>query len=154
MAPDLETIPTADDDAWTGAEGEIDGRPSLVRYRPNLKNFVGHPALSRRLTVVWDYGDDDASGMPSDEDTEAMFGFEGRLVDALDRDRAAVLAIVLTHAGRRTWQFYFGDVAVVQERITEALANFPGLPIEMEQTPDPGWAELTDLIAAVGGAES
>jgi len=81
-----EEILSADDDEWVLAEGEVDGYPSIFRFRPGLSKVIGHPSYPRRLVVTWEYGDDGEHGLPSSEQTEAMQSFETTLVDSLDPD--------------------------------------------------------------------
>jgi hypothetical protein len=125
----IESIPPADSDAWTVADGEYDGRPTLLRFRPNLAHVLGHPALPRRLVVTWTFDQDDWSGLPNSEQSKDLEWFEDCLTSALDPGRAAVLAFVFTHAGVREWHYYFSDSNIVQSRIDLALGRVVGLPV-------------------------
>jgi len=136
----MKEIPASDSDAWNNAEGESDGMPILIRYRPKLEAFLGDPRYPRRLTITWDYGKWHSSGMPSPEDSDAMEVLEDALEAALDPERLAILAFIYTHGGARTWHYYVGDVGLVGERINGALA--PNLPIELAVEDDPDWQEL------------
>ena len=138
------------EDTWATANGSIDGRPSTVRYRPGLSNTLGHPALPRRLLITWEYGDDGESGLPRDE--TALHAFERALHDALDRDRTAVLAFVFTHLGVREWHYYVDDLEVVGDKINDALAEQPDLPISIKAFDDPQWAELASVLRCIQGA--
>lgn len=132
------------EDSWATANGSIDGRPSTVRYRPGLSSALGHPALPRRLLITWEYGDDGESGLPSDE--AALHAFESALHDALDRDRTAVLAFVFTHLGVREWHYYVDDLDAVSDKINDALADQPDLPIWIKAFDDPEWTELASVL--------
>jgi hypothetical protein len=144
-----DLIRRADDDEWTIAEGTIDGRPSMVRFRPSLSKVLGNPLLPRRLVVIWEYGDDGDSGMPDAEISEDLELFENALTEALDSDRAGVLAFVFTHLGFREWHYYFSTLNVVGERINDALSEQPDLPIELKAFDDPDWNELAAVIDSV-----
>ena len=145
-----DTFQAAVDDTWSTANGSIDGRPSMVRYRPGLSSTLGHPALPRRLLITWEYGDDGDSGLPKDE-TE-LHAFESALHAALDRDRTAVLAFVFTHLGVREWHYYVNDLDVVGDKINEALADQPDLPISIKAFDDPEWTELASVLRRIHGA--
>lgn len=145
-----DTIRAADDDTWATADGSIDGRPSTVRYRAGLLSMLGHPELSQRLLITWEYGDDGEAGLPSDE--AELLAFESTLHDALDHDRTAVLAFVFTHLGVREWHYYVGDLDVVDDKINEALASQPDLPISIKAFDDPQWAELASVLRTLQGA--
>jgi len=142
-------IPSANVDAWTGAEGRIDGRPSLLRFRPGLAHYLGDVRFSRRLQVTWTYEDDGSGGMPSDKDSDAMQLLEDRLVSSLEAAQAGVLAFVFTHGGNREWHIYVNDSDDLGEVINEALSNLPGLPIDLAIEDDPEWTELSSVMQSV-----
>lgn len=139
-------IPSANVDSWTAAEGRIDGRPSLLRFRPGLAHYLGDARFTRRLHVTWTYEDDGSSGMPSDRNSADMKVLEDRLVSALEAAHAGVLAFVFTYGGNREWHIYVNDSVELGEVINEALADLPRLPIEMAIEDDPEWTELANVI--------
>ena len=139
-------IPPADSDAWNTAEGKHDGKPSLIRYRPNLHSFLGDERYPRRLVVIWEF-ESNSSGMPSDEQSDDMREFEDAIVGALDADRCAVLAFVYTHSGIREWHFYLNDVNEAGSRFNESLSEFPKLPISLQVENDFNWDELRQVYA-------
>lgn len=141
-------IPSAETDAWHLAEGEVEGKPSLLRFRPNLEPFLGLPTHDRRLAISWEYEQENTSGMPSDAQSDDMRAFEDAIVNALDPDRLAILAFTYTGDGFREWHFYVGDVDEVGSRINAALADFPELPIALEVQDDPDWDELRAVYEA------
>jgi hypothetical protein len=141
-------IPSANTDAWTIAEGERDGLPSLLRFRPNLKKCLGDPRFSRRLQVTWTCQRSN-TGMPSPEESDSMKPMEDRLVEALEESDAGVLAFVFTQGGTRTWNFYVAESADLGGLINHALADLPPLPIELSIEDDPEWSELAQLYESV-----
>ncbi len=138
-----------EDDTWFQAEGEYQERATLLRGRHGIDALVAHPNLSRRLVIRWDFGDDAASGMPSDAQSNEMASFENAAVPALELDMTAVLTFVFTHAGVREWTFYFSDVARVKGRINSSLANLPRFPLEMAASDDPDWTEYRSMLASL-----
>lgn len=145
----LPDIPSADTDEWATAQGVIGERLSLLRFRPGLKEFLGDPRFGRRLHVTWSLEDDRSSGMPSEDDSDAMRPLEDRLVGALEVARAGVLAFVCTHAGNREWHFYVSESADLGSIINDALADMPGLPIEIALEDDPNWSEFGAVLGSV-----
>ena len=122
----------------------------MVRFRPRLAAFIGHPDYPRRLQITWSYGgDDEGSGMPDREDGIAMEEMEDSLVRAMEASRAGSLAFVFTHRGAREWHFYVAEAANLDAIINEALADSPGLPIELMIADDPQWSELAGLLDSV-----
>jgi hypothetical protein len=137
------TIPSADIAAWNIAEGESDGKPRLIRYRPDLESCIGNPTYPKRLVISWDYEVDNSNGMPTECQSEEMKAFEDALVEVLDPDRLAVLTFVLTNAGCREWHYYVNDVQEAGNRINSALSDFPKLPIHLQVEDDPEWEQLS-----------
>ncbi len=142
-----------EDDVWFQADGEYQGRPSLLRGRHGMDALIAHPELSRRLVVRWDFGDDGASGMPSERESEEMAAFENAAVPELEADMTAVLTFVLTHAGVREWTFYFSSVDAVASRLDEALLHLPRYPLQMVADDDADWTEYRDMLASLDGLD-
>ena len=142
---DALEIPSADSDSWYGAEGMFNDKPSLLRFRPNLKEYLGHPLYARRLVITWNYQKRNSSGMPTATQSDEMRTFEDAIVSALDPDRLAIFAFAFTNDGIREWHFYVKDINEVGERINVALADFSKLPINLEVQDDPDWDELRSV---------
>jgi hypothetical protein len=136
-------------DAWIGAEGRLDGRVKLLRFRPELRAFLGDDRYARRLQVTWSYVDDGSSGMPSAGESDAMRALEDRLVAALESARAGTLAFVTTYSGSRDWHFYVSAATDLGSLVNEALCDLPAAPIELQIEDDPQWAELANILDSV-----
>ena len=117
----------------------------LLRFRPDLRPFMGDPRYPRRLTIQWHYPADDTSGMPSDAQIAEMREVEDLLQEHLDYDRTAILAFVHTRSGTRTWHYYITDKKLVADRVNQALRNHPDLPLELQVINDPDWDELAQV---------
>jgi hypothetical protein len=142
-------IPSADIDAWSIAEGERDGLPTLLRFRPGLKQFLGDPRFSRRLQVTWTIEDNSHNGMPSETESDSMRTMEDALVHSLEAADAGVLAYVFTHGGFREWHYYMAESAELDVLINDSLGDLPRFPIEFEIEDDPEWSELAKLYSLV-----
>ncbi|MEZ9526994.1 DUF695 domain-containing protein [Enterovibrio norvegicus] len=136
-------IPSAETSALNIAEGTNEGEPRLIRYRPDLEPFLGSSNYPQRLVIIWDYEIDNSSGMPSEQLSEEMKDFEDALVGALDPDRIAILAFVLTNAGSREWHYYVSDIQEVGNKINLALSSFPKLPLHLQVEGDPDWEQIS-----------
>ena len=144
------TIEAANSDAWSIAKGKNPEKPTVLRFRPSLKAFLGSESYPRRLAVVWRFESPDSSGMPSETQSSDMKDFEDLLIEALDPDRLAVLAFIFTSNGTREWHFYLSDVSEVGIRINKALSSVPKLPIDLNVEDDPNWDELRDVYQLCG----
>lgn len=143
-------------DTWTISEGENEGTPFILRFRPQLKDFIATGRFNERLTIIWLYQSDDRSLMPSDEDADKMKAMEDALVEAMELDLQAVLAFVYTGQDQKEWHWYSTDIQESGKRINEALAAFDKLPIELSFEVDPEWTEYNSVLsgAEAGAAES
>jgi hypothetical protein len=146
--PDLVDVPI--DDKWAASEGDLDGKPMLVRIRQNLRPLAGHPQLPHRLRIVWEYEPENQSGIPSRDELQRMEDCEGRLVDALERHNHAVLTHVLLCDGLRQWVFYSSDLEETARRINDVLPHDEPYPIELTADPDPVWSEYLDTLRTLG----
>ena len=141
------SIPSADTDAWTSAEGSIGDKVSLLRFRPNLEDYLGDPDYPRRLVITWEFDEMNSSGMPSSEQSDEMRAFEDSVVSAVDPERLAILAFVFTNSGIREWHYYVNEVNAVGNKINQALTRFPKLPISLKVEDDSNWDELRQVCA-------
>jgi hypothetical protein len=138
-----------EEDIWTLAEGESEGTPFMLRYRPNLQEFIATAKYNRRLAIVWKYQSDNSSLMPADEDVALMEAVENALVDLLENDVQAVLAFVYTGQNQKEWHWYSSDMEETGNRLNEALSAFDVLPLELSSEDDPEWAEYLALLENV-----
>jgi len=145
----LPVIPSADSDTWSLAEGSIEGRPSVIRFRPTLKEYLGDARYPRRLQITWTFQGDGQSGMPSSDESEAMESLEDLLVPAFERAEAGLLAFVFTHGGNREWHFYVSPSVNLGAVVNDALASSPAMPIKLNVEDDPEWSEFAGLLESV-----
>lgn len=133
-------------DIWTGAEGENEGTPFILRFRPHLQDFIAVNRYHKHLTITWPYTSDNDSLMPGNTDTNLMSEVENSLVEALESDVHAVLAFVYTGQNQREWHWYSSDIAETGKRLNEALSYFERLPIELTAEDDPEWEEYLSVL--------
>ena len=136
-------------DRWDVSQGFLDDKVMIVRIRRDLNNVIGHPELSNRLRIVWEFHSDNGSGLPNPGDLQLMEICEGQLIDALEARNKAVLTHVLTCDGLRQWVFYCGDIGVVGERLNAVLPHDEPYPIEITAEPDGEWTEYSDTIRTI-----
>ena len=140
-------IESADSASWNIAEGQRNEQPILIRYRPDLDYLFGNEKYSQRLTIFWDYPQEDSSGLPSSSQMDSMRDFEDTVVNTLDYDRLAIFVFSYTHSGTREWHFYVSDIVKVGSRINEALSSYSKLPIGLQVVDDPLWEKLNEVYA-------
>jgi Family of unknown function (DUF695) len=143
-----------DNDIWTIAEGPVNGDANfLLRFRPNLQDFIATKKYNKRLTIIWNYEPVNSSLMPNDEDTALMTDVENALVDILENDLQAILAFVYTGDSQKEWHWYSSDIGETGNRLNEALSNFDVLPLELLSEDDPDWNEYNEVLESTEGKE-
>jgi len=113
----------------------------MLRYRPNLQEFIATAKYNKRLTIIWQYDSDNSALMPSDEDVALMEDVENALLAIFENDVQAVLAFVYTGQNQNEWHWYSADIEETGNRLNEALSAFDVLPIDLSSEDDPEWAE-------------
>jgi hypothetical protein len=142
-----------ENDTWTSAEGENDGTPFLLRFRPHLQDFIATNKYNKRLTILWNYNSEDSSLMPSNDEMDSMKDVEDILVDNLENDIQSVLAFVYTGQNQREWHWYSSDINVTGKRLNKALSGFDKLPIEISSEDDPDWSEYNAVLEGANDSE-
>ena len=125
-------------DAWAGAEGTHNGLPLIIRFRPEFSQDSNLQVFPQLLQVYWEFGHA-PSGMPSQEESEAMQVFEDRLVNSLESVPEGALTAVVTTNGYREWVLYAKSVESFSEHLHHMPQESDPYPIEIETDFDPNW---------------
>jgi len=136
-----------DNDMWSAGEGENDGTPFILRFRPNLQAFIATGQYNKHFIITWPYESDNTSLMPDEEELDLMTAVEDALVDIFENDVQCVLAFVYTGQNQKDWHWYSKDITETGNRLNTALSDFEVLPIELASEDDPDWAEYNAVLA-------
>lgn len=139
-----------DEDTWTISKGINCGFPFILRFRPNLKEFVIIKEYCERIILLWKYDSTDNSLLPGEEEMDLMEKVENALVEILENDLQAILSFVYSGQNKKEWHWYSSNIDETCKRINDALSGFEILPIELLLEGDPEWSEYNAVIA---GAE-
>lgn len=132
-------------DNWFSTMGETDeGHPIFITGRDDLDEFRLSGKLNERVEIYWKYTPEH-NAMPSDKDGELMDEVQTVLRRTMERDKLAVLTGVYVGGGERTLVFYTRTSRVFGERLNEALAPYPTLPITLYVENDPEWNEYMEM---------
>lgn len=142
-----------DKETWTSAEGKNDGTPFLLRFRPNLKDFISTKKYTKRLILFWNYDSNNASLMPNEKEMELMKEVENSLVDILESDLQAILSFVYLGQNQKEWHWYSSDIIETQKRLYKTLPNFDTLPIEILLEDDPEWSEYNAVVDGANNSD-
>ena len=142
-----------DEETWTSSEGENNGVPFLLRFRPNLKAFISTKKYNNRLTLLWNYDSENTSLMPDEKTIEFMEKVENALVDILENDLQAILSFVYLGHNQKEWHWYSSDITETGKRFNEALSSFEVLPIELSTEYDAEWNEYNAVLEGAEDSE-
>lgn len=132
-------------DEWFTALSENEtGKLITVSGRDELDEFMASGKFKERAEIYWKYEEDD-KGMPSEDVAKQMENMQEALIQAMEKDKLAILTAIYTGAGEKTWVFYTRTVRVFGERLNEALDTFALLPITIYTEWDPEWEEYKDM---------
>lgn len=118
--------------------------PIFVSGRDNIDEFRLSGKFKERVEIYWKY-ESIHNGMPSDSDGELMEKVIDALRNAVEKDKLAILTGIYTGNNERTMVFYTRTSRVFGERLNEALANLPQLPITLYVEIDPDWNEYLEM---------
>lgn len=118
--------------------------PIFVSGRDDLDEFRLSGKFKERVEIYWKY-DSSHNGMPSDTEGELMEKVVDALRNAVEKDKLAILTGIYTGNNERTMVFYTRTSRIFGERLNEALANLPQLPITLYVEIDPEWNEYLEM---------
>lgn len=138
-------------DKWfTALSDNEDGTYTFISGRSDIDAFIEQGKLKERVEVTWTY-EPDEKGLPAiDKEAQIMEAVEERLRTAMERDRLAILTGIYTGQGKRQWIFITRKTEAFGERLNEALAGLPQLPIAIYAEQDPNNDEYRQLLEIKG----
>lgn len=134
-------------DKWfTALSDNEDGTYTFISGRSDIDAFIQQGKLKERLEITWTY-EADEKGLPAiDKEAQIMEAVEERLRTAMEKDKLAILTGIYTGQGKRQWIFIARNTHAFGERLNEALAGLPQLPIEIYAEQDPENDEYKSLL--------
>ncbi|MEM1135492.1 MAG: DUF695 domain-containing protein [Bacteroidota bacterium] len=141
-----------ENDTWTVAEGDYENTPFILRFRPNLIDFIDTKEYRQRHTITCKYQSDDASLMPESEDFEYMGTIENHLVAALEGELIAVLAFIYTGQNHKEWHWYVKEIEKANRKIKAVSEKFNRLQLAIQIEDEPDWKAYNAILQEVAAA--
>ncbi len=140
-------------DNWFTALSETEaGQMVFVTGRLELDEFRQTRKLSVRIELEMPY-EYDEKGLPTEAAAVQLEEIEQLLRQAMERDKLAILTGNYTGGGTKYWVFYARTERVFGERLNEALAELPLLPLTISCERDEDWDEYLDMLSMREQAE-
>ena len=143
-----EQMSANDEDLWTLARSEEDGRPLVLRFLSQVPASVSRQDYPHLIHIHWGYPVDDERGMPESDLHATMIEMEEALLP-LEAEGLARNALIVTGNGRKEWFWYTRSVDEFIARLNDLLSGFSELPIALEASRDPEWSNLTGVLESL-----
>lgn len=138
------------DNWFTAISDNEDGSYTFISGRSGIDEFIKSGKMKQRVEVTWKY-EADSKGMPAiDKEAQIMEAVEERLRKAMEKDKLGILTGIYTGQGKRDWVFIIRNLNAFGERLNDALAGLPQLPIEIYAENDPENEEYKSLLELKG----
>ena len=125
-------------ESWSVATAQDNGKPLIIRYLSKLPDNFDKQAYPLLMAITWPYQSD--SGMPSQSEKNRMNELEDALTEAVERNNAGLLTVLVTGNGVFEMQFYTRTQDEFLYLLNMALAGRPAFPIQIVPQPDPEWS--------------
>ena len=96
------------------------------------------------ISVKMNYPRED--GLSSNEEFETLNSIEDRLNEFISNNHNAISVGRLTTNGNRDFYFYFGDTALYDKTISEAMVAYPSYSFDFGIKQDENWSSYFDFI--------
>ena len=138
-------------DKWfTAISQNEDNTITYISGRSDIDAWIKQGKMKERIEVTWHYAKD-AQGLPAnDKEAQIMEAVQDRLQAAMEKDKLAILTGVYTGRGKRDMVFICRNNKAFGERLNEALAGLPELPIIIYAELDPENEEYKSLLEIKG----
>ena len=138
------------DNWFTAISDNEDGSYTFISGRSGIDEFIKSGKMKQRVEVTWKY-EADSKGMPAiDKEAQIMEAVEERLRKTMEKDKLGILTGIYTGQGKRDWVFIIRNLNAFGERLNDALAGLPQLPIEIYAEDDPENEEYKSLLELKG----
>lgn len=135
---------------FTALSDNEDGTVTFISGRSGIDEFIKSGKMKQRMEVTWHYKGDEKGLPKDDEEAMLMEQVEDKLRSAMEKDKLAILTGIYTGSNKRDWVFITRNLNAFGERLNDALAEFPQLPIEIYAEDDPNNDEYKSLLEIKG----
>lgn len=143
----------AQNDNWLAGDMDLEDKPALIRYRPELDEFISSGLFTFRFSVVWNVESVDEMGLPEDHESDLIYDFEDRILEIMEDGLIAVLAYIKTSNGKSIWTFYSNSEKIPGAMDQAIFGNSSAELIPMVK--DAAWEDYTKfkIGLVLGGFE-
>jgi len=137
---------------WLSSQSTYEGFPIYFR-RPDIR-FAEYSSLCAdfplRLTVTHFLAQVKDNGLPEADYNASLADFDHALIGLLRDSGAAIVTLVETFAGKRTYYLYLRQGVEPEAALRHVLDNFPRERVEWSTKQDPEWRLMNGYVQDFG----
>ena len=133
-------------DDWMVAQGEVEGRPLVLRFCEGVGPVRGHAAYRHCVRIEIPLHDPDPDGFPGEAELQQLNEIEDQLDAALTQGYEALTLIVLTHDGVREHAYQTRDLDATIAKITALAQRIQTHRLGVAAAEDAGWEYYQEFM--------
>lgn len=128
-------------DAWSVAQGVIDGKPIFTRYRSGINEAIGHPNYPFQIGIAIPLNSPTEDGLPANEEGNRLGQIEDAISAVLQLHDETVFVLSITTGGMREFVFYASEwkPEYYEAKVKEAGKSFAEHDLQFMMQPDKNW---------------
>lgn len=126
-------------ESWSVSQGNLDGRPIIIRLNRGVQEAHGHPELQHQIGVAIPLKAPDENGFPGPEESAKLAEIEDLLVERLEPDRMCLHVATISTGGMREFVFYSSDPETSRREIEMLSKTITSHELQHIVQADPDW---------------
>lgn len=134
-------------DNWKLVEVRPPDSQEMWLFRKNLgvSEIKGHKDLPTLVYFTVQYTPRDASGLPNEDDTRALYDFEEQVIPDVEKNAGCVLVASVVKGGVKDHLFYVSDPDAFIATLNQHRSALDGFGVSLEKHEDPTWEIYDDF---------
>jgi len=126
-------------DGWLGATVSHQGFPMALRVRSKIHTAETRARFQRLAAITHRLAEVRANGLPKSRYNDGLAQLDADVIRALESEDGAVVVIVETFAGKRTYYAYADGPGRAKAALARLREAYPQHDLTAAGGPDPDW---------------
>ena len=136
---------------WAVAQSTNNENPFFISFA-EIKDYIERTSFPHRLNIFWELREPDpGSNLPSNQDHDETRIFEGRLVEAIEKEGHSILIMVLSGKGQKEYVIQTIDPNLFLKSLTNMPQEEERYPIEIIHNEDDTWDYYDRVLSDIEG---
>lgn len=134
-------------DEWKLLEVHPKDSDELWLFRKNIgaSEIKGYDGLPTLVYFTIKYAPRDATGLPTEKDTQLLYDFEEQVIPVVEQEGGCVYVASVIKGGLKDHLFYVSDPDLFIRVINQHGERLTGFLVSLEKHDDPRWAIYDDF---------